>query len=166
MDRLLSECREQVMAGRWKPGGIICPCCDGKAMVYQRPLNKTMARVLIQMYVWSLERPGDFRHVKNEWPWPFKRFNPEYARMVDLGLIEEQDEEREDGNPNTGYHRITSKGCRFVRGETTVPSHVKCYKTRVIGVTEKQISISDAMKRPFNYAELMKGRDPDGDKKR
>lgn len=142
------------MAKRFSTDGVNCPCCDGLAKVYPRTFNKTMARILVQMYLWDHDEPSRFRHVKEEWPYKFGTFNPEYARMVDLGLIEEPDEARDDGNPNTGYHRITHKGIRFVRGEVTIARRVFCYKGNVIEEDEGRITISDAMKRPFHYREL------------
>lgn len=140
------------MAKRWK--GTICPCCDGIAKVYKRSFTKTLARILRVMHFWDIKSPGSWHHVKNEWPGPRPMFNPEYARMVDLGLIEENREGREDGNPNNGFHRITQKGKDFCNGKVTIPKYVYCYKGKVIDESNARITFADAWGTPFNYQEI------------
>lgn len=157
----LSRARRMVMRDRWPVsrgglGGVICPCCDGIAHVYPRKFNRTMARVLVQMYLWDRRQPGEWRHVKNEWPKDNSKFNAEYARMVDYGLIEEPDGVRPDGNPDTGYHRITEAGREFVEGRRRVPETHYCYKNKVIDQSAKTIDISGAIGHPFDYRELFR----------
>jgi len=155
----LSRARRMVMRDRWPvsrggAGGLICPCCDGLAKVYPRKFYKTMARILVQMYLWDRREPGGWHHVKNEWKKESSKFNPEYARMVDYGLIEAPDGIRPDGNPDTGYHRITEAGRVFVEGRSRVPKLHYCYKGRVIDQSEQTVGISDVVGYEFNYREL------------
>lgn len=153
-DDTLSRARRKVMRERFDAVGTICPCCDGLAKVYPRKFNKTMARVLVRMYVWDCRQPGQWHHVRKEWDLENLRFNAEYARMVDYDLIESPDDIRPDGNPDTGYHRITDLGRAFVEGRVRVPERHYCYKGKVIDQSESTIDISGAIGRPFSYREL------------
>ena len=153
-DDSLWTARRMVMEERWGAKGVVCPCCDGLAKVYKRPFNKTMGKILIQMYIWEKKEPGRWHHVKNEWPYQPKTFNSEYARMVDYSLIEAPHDIRPDGNPDTGHHRITRSGVEFVEGRREVTKRQHCYKGQVIGESGPQVNISWVLKRPFNYREL------------
>lgn len=153
-EQSLAGARAFVMERRFRPEGTVCPCCDGIAKVYPRKFNKTLARILMVLARWDVENSGQFHHVKNEWQWANWSFNAEYARMVDLGLIEEPAEGRADGNPNTGFHRITHKGVRFVKGEITIPERVFCYKGKVIDESPEQINIYKAIGYEFKYSDL------------
>jgi hypothetical protein len=164
-NRLLSDARREVMQGRWDTNGIICPCCDGKAKVYPRPFNSAMAKHLVYLWRWDLDGPGRYHHVKNRLVELSKKwFNAEFARMEDYWLIEAAHDVRPDGNPDTGHYRITEHGKDFVEGRVTIKSHARCYKSKVLEFTGKDITIHDALGLHFDYEKVVRapGRPDEG----
>jgi len=71
------------------------------------------------------------------------------------GLIEQMPGEREDGSKRVGWWRLTDRGRAFVRGEITVPKKALIYNNKLFGFEGRQITISDALREPFDYRRLM-----------
>ena len=67
-------------------------------------------------------------------------------------------DEKEDGNPNSGYYRITQQGKDFVNGNVKVMSHVLIYNNKMYGFPPeaKEISIEQAIKNKFDYKSFIK----------
>jgi len=65
----------------------------------------------------------------------------------------------EDGNPNSGFYKLTQWGKDFVQLKTKVPPVVRLYNNKFYGYKKglPEISIVQALKNKFNYKELMHG---------
>jgi hypothetical protein len=142
--------------------GFICPCCNGHAKMYARPLTSAMAIGLILIYRAAKEHRDNYLHVENY----LKFFHGlpasirgDIPKLRFWGLLEPMPGETQDGNPNNGHYRVTPKGIDFVLLKITVPSHVMIYNNKSFGhpMGAKQINISEALKKKFDYLKLMKG---------
>ncbi len=138
--------------------GVSCPCCDQFAKVYRRGLSGPMVYALIVIERWTRSNTG-WLHV------------PEYlskvctgtttrggdwAKMVHWGLLQEKPVVRMDGAKHAGYYKITQLGLDFVNGRVQVPAHVFLYnKQKLERPITKMISVEEALRKKFNYAELM-----------
>lgn len=129
-------------------GGVNCPCCGQFAKEYRRALNSGMAKALVSMYqadpyLGWLHKPTVLRGVGSS------------ARDESLlrfwGLLEESTEPRGDGG-RSGWWRVTYSGKAFVKGWLLVPSHVRIYNGRSLGLEGDLISIKDVL--PFDLQEL------------
>lgn len=146
--------------------GATCPCCHQFVKQYRRPLNKSMAYVLllIARYYRRVEvKSDDWLHVPSYVaevavgnPRRAAAVRGDWAKLKLWGLIEERPGERKDGNPRVGYWRLTERGRQFVDRKVKVASHVYIYNGEPLQrVVEEQITIDDALGTDFNYAEIM-----------
>jgi len=147
---LLAEIRE----------GTVCPCCERIAKVYKRKLNSSMARTMITFYRHSRKKPGWF-HVLREFV--FEKAGPryvcgDYSKLIYWGLIEERGDQQEDGNPHSGYFRITQRGVDFVEGRVRIARFVFLYNDRQVDVGEDpgDTDVHEALGDKFDYNELMR----------
>lgn len=129
--------------------GHPCPCCRQMAKVYERKINRAMARTLAALYRWGGEEythgpslPGDTHEISQLQWW-------------DL-VEEERDERRADGG-RRGYWKITPKGIAWLAGRSTVPKYARIYDGRVLSLEGDQVSHRDALGAKFDYDDLMKG---------
>lgn len=155
-DMTLGEARDALRA-LLMPEGVYtnkrhpCPCCKREVQIYKRNIHAGMARGLIAAYrhgaaadyVHAPELVDDYQ-------------NTDFARLRLWALVGALAGRRDDGGP-PGFYRLTELGVSFVKGEMTVPKYVLVYAGRVLGRSEKQISIYDALGTKFNYDELMAG---------
>jgi hypothetical protein len=146
--------------------GATCPCCNQFVKLYRRPMNKSMAFVLllIARYYRRLGvRQDEWLHVPsyiNEViagnPRRSAAVRGDWAKLKLWGLIEEKPETRDDGSPRVGYWRMTQLGRDFVDRKIKVPSHIYIYNGEPLQRTvEDQVTIDDALTTEFNYAEIM-----------
>jgi len=143
--------------------GVICPCCGQFAKIYKRKFNSWMARAMIAFYAHEGMKPGWFHAISvvvDRRFWKFKINNScgDYGKLVWWGLLEEAAGHREDGNPETGYYRMTQKGRDFVLGKIRVRKYIHIYNDTLLevdGEKDEIISIHEAMGAKFNYSELM-----------
>lgn len=129
--------------------GAICPVCDRLAKIYKRTIHATMAKELISIYKiaghdWfylpqhqALQHGGDF------------------AKLRYWDLVEEDDNERDDGSSRTGWWKVTNKGALFVEGKISVKKYTHVYNTECVGFSGKSVFIKDCLGKKFNYRELM-----------
>lgn len=106
-----------------------------------------MARALIEMR----NRAGlDFIHVPT-----FYALGGDFAKLAYWGLVEEADEQREDGG-RAGWWRLTTKGEAFLRRQLKVPKYALVYDAKHLGFDdEEMVDIQDCLGNRFNLAELM-----------
>ncbi len=156
-DALLAEAVRWVM--RHRDDGVECPCCGQFAKVYRRKLNSAMARGVLFLYELDTRKPGEWWHVAEE---VAKRDDlahiqrsREWPKAKYWGLIEEKDEEREDGG-KAGWWRITAAGKEFARGNGRQPRHALVYNACVLGLDALETTdIRRALGDKFDYSELM-----------
>lgn len=136
--------------------GATCPCCDRYGKIYKRKLNSSMARSLIAFYVRDRAQPRKWVHALRLLQ-PLLPGSGDYAKLSKWDLLEEKYGDKDDGNPDNGYYRITGKGRQFVEGKIGLPKHIYIYndqKVQVDGVDELT-NIRKALGDAFNYDELM-----------
>ena len=144
--------------------GATCPCCNQFVKCYKRPMNKSMAYVLLLMEChfrgdvieeW-LHVPSYIAEMVSDNPRRAAAVRGDWAKLKFWGLIEEKPEVRSDGSPRVGYWKLTSLGRQFARRQVKVPSHVYIYNGEPLQrAVEEQITIDDALGTEFNYDEIM-----------
>lgn len=144
--------------------GTACPCCHQYAKLYKRPLNKSMAFVLLLIARYFegalpqewLHVPSYIAEVVGDNPRRAAAVRGDWAKLKLWGLIEEKPGERADGSPRVGYYRMTPLGRQFVARKVKVPSHVFIYNAEALQrVVEETVTIDDALGREFSYNEIM-----------
>lgn len=141
-------------------GGEACPCCTQFAKVYARTITSSMAYALICIYHHAASGGPEWFHVPSYLS-RVARLGPtarggDWAKLTAWGLLEEAEGRRDDNSPRTGVYRITDAGKAFVRGETSLPRWAVFYDGRVLRLDDSQVgTITDALAKRFNYAELM-----------
>jgi hypothetical protein len=132
--------------------GAKCPLCTQLAKVYRRKINSRQAQALILVYRTA---GRDWCHVPTADP-RLAGDGGELSRLRYWGLLEESEEERDDGG-RAGWWRITDAGERWLRGVSAVPKYARIYDSRCLDVEGPGQSIRDALGSRFNYDELMAG---------
>jgi hypothetical protein len=149
----LEEARNGLQEALSRGDGALCPCCDQHAKVYRRKLNASMARALLWL-VRHYESTRSWCDVPRQAPaWLLR--SRELPKLAYWGLIQQQVNDDDPTKRCSGIWRPTQIGCLFAHGRRTVASHVEIYNGAVIGHSDKQITIKDALGKRFNYAELM-----------
>lgn len=153
--------------------GLVCPCCNQTAKIYKRSLTVTMARGLIYFRRYLLDNPkfeNDFVHVNIVHAYGVDHYyrggfigflqGGDFAKLRYWDLVESRiktidEQEADDGNPRSGEYKLTIKGRDFVDGKLKVPSHFFIYNSEVLQFDGKMIDIHAALKKKFNYNEIM-----------
>jgi len=142
--------------------GSTCPCCQQNVKMYSRAITSAMAYAIILMHKKGDE---DYFHIENylkDMSCP-PAIRGDVPKLRFWGLIEPKAEDREDGSNRNGYYRITRQGIKFVNNQLTIPSHVKIYNNKFYGYdSEKFVSITDCLKKKFNYNKLMNHEESNG----
>lgn len=134
--------------------GIVCPCCDQYARVYQRQIYRRMALWLI----WAVkenEREPRWLGVEE---CPRAARGGDTAKLRYWGLIIEQDHDPADRYKRTsGLWKPTESGRQFAYDRIRVPKYCAVYNGEPLDFSSETASIRDALGREFNYDELMRG---------
>ena len=157
--------REYLIANR--KDGTKCPLCHRHAKIYARRPNGSMCYVLIALYKRLKQGTDPWVHVgeylgqylqgspmpdklkskiiKGDWP---------KARL--WGLLIERQQVQPDGNPSSGIWALTQQGVDFIEGKITIYHRAYEYHSELLGFdVTKWVTIQEALKKSFNYAELM-----------
>ncbi len=144
--------------------GAPCPCCNQFVKCYRRPMNKSMAYVLLLMESYFsgdvvdewLHVPSFIAEMVSDNPRRAAAVRGDWAKLKLWGLIEEKPDIRNDGSPRVGYWKMTRLGRQFARRQVKVASHVFIYNGEPLQrVVEDQITIDDALGTEFSYDEIM-----------
>jgi hypothetical protein len=152
----LSMAKEIVRDGR--KDGIICPCCDQFAKIYNRKLNSGMALALILMYREYSRTAEQWVHVEELFRKKGFKCSHDWALLRFWGLIEsyEPDSDSLPERKTNGKWSITYKGRIFVADKTTkVPERILLYANHFIKYEGEYINIEKALTNKFSYSELM-----------
>ena len=143
--------------------GVVCPVCNQFVKQYSRSITSSMAYGLVLLnYRAETKGVTNYEHIENL----FKVINDlpssvrgDIPKLRFWGLIEPRMDDKVDGNPNSGYYRITQQGKDFVNGKIKVLSHVLIYNNKMYGFPPeaKEISIEQAIKNKFDYKSFIKG---------
>lgn len=137
-----------------------CPGCGQRVQLYKRYINSSIALSLIALYKHekTLQR-GEYTH----WQSFYKQsdlpasVSSQVTSSKYWGLLEKKNSKKDDGNPDSGFWRLTTKGELFVEGALSVPKSLYVFADKIFDETEEKIYIKDALKKHFNYTELMEG---------
>jgi len=147
----LGEAKAWLQAGVRK--GVICPCCTQYAKIYVRPLNSSMARDLIWL-VRTYDAMGTWVDVSLA-PKSF-HMSREFAKLRYWDLIEELIEPSKKGARTSGKWRPTKRGIEYVHGKIALLSHIILFNKELLGYSGKLASIRQALRKRFDYEELMR----------
>lgn len=145
----LSDVKQFIEINRRK--GVHCPCCHQFVKEYRRKLNSNMAAALVYIYRY-FESAGaeDWLHIPSYLNDKKANATNEAALLRHWKLIESSPELDE------GYYRLTELGIDFVAGAATVPRHVVILDKQVLGFSQEQTSLQEALNDRFDLNELMK----------
>jgi len=143
--------------------GTTCLCCGQRAQVYARSITSSMVHGLIHIYL-ADEAHKDARgyiHLENF----FKdligvpsSIRGDLPKLRFWGFLEvDTDREKDDGNPNNGYYRITQDGKLFVLGHLECRQKALIYNNKLLKFDpeSKLVRIKDCVKNKFNYEKLI-----------
>jgi hypothetical protein len=129
-----------------------CPCCGRLQKIYKRSMNSNIAATLYYLYK---HKAFDWVHVEK-----FLKDNG-YPRSGDFhkatiwGLLIKKKGDREDGNPNNGFYKLTGRGIMFAEGSLTVKKIAKICNNTFLGFDGEDITIKEALGNSFNYNETV-----------
>jgi hypothetical protein len=135
-----------------------CAMCDQRVHYYRRPMNKQMLKVLRHLYEFDLKHPQGWTHVEDWMRSQGRKSNRYFTLMRYWGLIETNADVKEDGNPRTGYWRITQKGRDFWEGRIRVPRGFWMYDSQAKAFFPENWNIQEAIneaKPGFDYSDVM-----------
>lgn len=136
--------------------GTKCPCCGQHVKMYRRSINSTMAKALLIFYKRTCGS-NRFFHLYDI----FKDekdptvYRGDFAKLRFWGLIEELLSEKDPSKKSMGNWKITPAGIEFVLGKRKVAKYAFVYNNTVEGFGTDMISVSDALKTPFDYRSVM-----------
>lgn len=138
--------------------GVKCPCCNRHTQIYSRKITSSMAYGLILIYKDWVK--GTYTHIESLFkstPNLPSSVRGDVPKLRFWGLIEPRTEESEDGNPNSGFYRLTSAGIAFAENELKIESKILIYNNEMCGYAKDSelITIKQALKDKFNYNQLM-----------
>ena len=142
--------------------GVVCPVCHQFVKQYSRSITSSMAYGLVLLnYRADVKGIEEYLHFENYFksiPDIPSSIRSDVPKLRFWGLIEPRMDEKGDGNPNSGYYRITQQGKDFVNGKVKVMSHVLIYNNKMYGFPPeaKEISIEQAIKNKFDYKSFIK----------
>lgn len=125
-----------------------------------------MAWLLIQIYRWDLNHPGEYVYVPKLINASGKSLWGDYSKARFWGLIEAEEGIRADGSSRVGYWRITRKGTDWVLGRISLPRYVRVYNNQPLGPPTTYsksgqlrplVSVREALGTRFDYDLLMAG---------
>jgi hypothetical protein len=143
--------KEQVLEDAKCPKGTKCPICERHLRQWKRALNAGQAAALIYL-VKKAKFSGEWVEMRSNESPRFVVMVNDFSQLVHWGLIEKK---KGDDNSPSGIFRATQLGISFVAGEDVVPTHVYLLNNEVKGWSHSTFSIKDALKKKFDYDELL-----------
>ena len=147
--------------------GTHCLLCHRPAKVYRRPINSSMALVLIELRNYYRRSPP-FRYIHvptivEGLSYPDKiraALRGDWPKLRWWGFIVEAPDTflPPDGSKSrSGYWCITEYGLSFAEDQAVAYSHVYEYRGEILGWDTDLVSIKNCLKKKFHYQDLMKG---------
>lgn len=135
--------------------GVRCPACSRHNKRYPRRFNSGMAAwlcVCVRIYLRE-QRPVNVSEIRLS-----RRGDPHFLAHWDLAHTHEV--EQPAPTRTDGYWLPTERGFDFVLGRISIPSVAIIVNNEVEGFAGREITVQQALRRRFDYAELM-GHQPD-----
>jgi hypothetical protein len=143
--------------------GVTCPCCNQRSQLYVRKITSAMVRGLMLLYLeckGQVDPENHYIHLEDFFK-PLdipSSIRGDAPKLRFWGLLESMEGGKVDGNPSSGYYRVTKEGIRFVKGKSLVPQAIKIYNNTFYGFEGPEIDVWGAINNKFNYAEIMGGK--------
>jgi hypothetical protein len=139
--------------------GTTCLCCGQHAQIYQRTLTSSMCKALIIWYqTTDVDADGWFHGEKVLKASPAgAEVRGDAPKLRFWDLVEAKADSKQDGNPCSGFYRVTEKGEQFIQSLISIPATASIYNNACIGFSEKHVNIKEALKNKFNYDKLLRG---------
>ncbi len=128
--------------------GLNCPCCGGFYKVYERKMYGSLISALVQIAT-EYKRINDWVDIRK-----ISLRGGEYAKLLYWDLIERRVNE-DSVKRFSGLWRPTVKGLLFIEGKLSVEAYALVLQNKVIGYSDKKVSVHDALGKRFDYTELM-----------
>lgn len=139
--------------------GIKCLCCHQRTQMYSRSLTSSMIYALISFS--NADQPEDgFIHAEDYFKEQVNSpssIRGDFPKNRFWGFIESKGDKKEDGNPSSGYYKITQKGLDFICGKILVQKKVKLYNNQFYGFDGPETDVFAVIKNKFDYQALMNG---------
>lgn len=137
--------------------GVDCPVCGRFAREYERPIHRTMARMLIRLYHLTARSENVYFYSGNIAKGISTTGTNDFSKFRFLGLVEEMPKGIDQDQRTSGMWRITPSGKLFVENQMKVHKYAVIRMKEFRGLTGDMISIEDALGKSFSYKELMRG---------
>ncbi len=137
--------------------GCKCLSCGQLVKLYKRKLNSGMAFGLIAAYKMSQEKNGQYYHINELLKKGIASSQLEIPRLQYWGLMANMPNEDDPTKSHSGFWRITDKGKEFVERKIKVQKHILIYNSVIVGFSDEETTIDEALGNKFNYEELMNG---------
>lgn len=143
----LSEAQNYV--NERKHDGVICPCCTQLYKVWRKkPISTAIAALCKLVQLQSIKE--DYYHLDNFNIVPKDR---NFSQLINWGLMTPMQSD-DLTKRSSGYWKATDKGKEFVQQKIAIPKYVFTLNNKVIGFSEQQINVQDALSKKFSYTEL------------
>ncbi len=153
----VQQAREELFK-HYDEKGEHCPVCGQYVKLYKRKINSSMAHAIIILYHYNRNHPAEWMHILEYFTgMKLSTAFGDAPKLRHWGLIEKKEGEKEDGNPDNGYYRITQKGIDFVEKKLQISKYVFLYNNEVKYRGEKLTDIEESLGDKFDYTQLMSG---------
>ena len=132
-----------------------CPVCGQTAKLYPRKLSSAMARFLVDIYSLTSKQRPEMRWVnisKDMIDRASKHVSHDYSKLRFWGLLEPSPKD-------SAMWRITEAGIAFVEGRMVAPHTAYVYNNSCVKLSEKTITIKEALGSKFDLKEMMDRKD-------
>ena len=131
--------------------GTTCGICGQYVKIYPRKLNSNMVSFLISLY-------HGWRRTSRDWVHHSDCFHVgrDYPYVATWRLAKLKPNSEDSTKRKSGLWKPTKRGRLFIKNKRVVPSHVFMFNNKVVGWSDKNIDVLDALGNKFNYKELMR----------
>jgi len=132
--------------------GLDCPCCGRIVRITSIPLGAGKAVTLVRMMVWHDQ------HKDKEWIHPIRDVNNwglpsrDYGSCEYWGFVEKKGERKEDGNPDSGFWKLTPRGRAFASGLLRCPYRAFVWHEKLIAFSVEGTDVLESLGKKFVWA--------------
>ncbi len=164
LSRSVIEVREWFKAEADEKGkACICPACEQTVKIRKRRLNSTLGKVLRYFLGWHATHPWEYVHMDKRLRELGEKPIRDYSIMAypPWELIEPKPSDKNDGNPRSGYWRLTQRGVDFCHCKIQIPSAFFMFNSTSRGHSDETVSFVDVMRKKsrgdlgFDYREII-----------
>ena len=117
-----------------------CEYCNASLKEYWHSLTPGLIKTLFKFVKAVKEKGVNEIHLQTEVELTKSEYN-NFQKLRFHALVAKV--KREDQTHKTGYWLITARGGQFLRGEIEIPYSVRTFRNRIVGYSDRQISIKE-----------------------